>query len=173
MEDLVPYVILLGLLLFARGCDFLSTWVATPNLVLEANPVAKFLGWRWGLVLNSLICVAFAFWPLPAIVITTTSLLVAARNFQGAWLMRSMGESNYRFFMADRLSEGSRVVFLCCLFAQTALYASIGGSLMYFSQFGDTLLLVPFGIGMGMITYAFAVLVYSLLSVSRLRVKIS
>ena len=28
--------------------DFLSTWVATPNLVLEGNPIAKKLGWRWG-----------------------------------------------------------------------------------------------------------------------------
>ena len=32
----------------ARGMDFLSTWVATPNLVLEGNPIAKKLGWKMG-----------------------------------------------------------------------------------------------------------------------------
>lgn len=49
MEDFVPfassdYFITLGLLVFARGMDFLSTWFATPTLALEANPLAKRLG---------------------------------------------------------------------------------------------------------------------------------
>lgn len=43
MEETVPfagkiYFVMLSLLLVARGADFLSTWVATPNLVLEGNP---------------------------------------------------------------------------------------------------------------------------------------
>src|SRR5213078_1182824 len=97
MDDAIPfgsrwYFLMLALLIFARGMDILSTWIATPNLVLEGNPVAKILGWRWGLPINVGICLILAFWPLPAIVLSTTSLLVAARNFQSAWLMRSMGE---------------------------------------------------------------------------------
>ena len=57
MDDLVPfgsrlYVMLLLLLLVARGMDFLSTWIATPNMVLEGNPVAKKLGWKWGIPVN-------------------------------------------------------------------------------------------------------------------------
>src|SRR5215831_5849259 len=97
MEDFVPfgsrqYAWLFLLLVVARGMDFLSTWVATPNMVLEGNPIAKKLGWRWGIPLNAGLCILFAFWPLPAIVISTTSVLVAARNFQSAWLMRSLGE---------------------------------------------------------------------------------
>lgn len=53
MEDFVSfgsrdYLITLGLLVFARGMDFLSTWFATPTLALEANPLAKRLGWKWG-----------------------------------------------------------------------------------------------------------------------------
>ena len=96
---------MLFLLLFvARGMDFLSTWVATPNLVLEGNPIAKKLGWKWGIPLNLALCVGLAFWPLPAIVISTTSVLVAARNFQSAWLMRSLGEQ----FTAIGTSSASR-----------------------------------------------------------------
>jgi hypothetical protein len=57
MDSFVPfgsfeYFMFLALLGFGRGMDFLSTWIATPNLVLEGNPLAKKLGWRGGLWLN-------------------------------------------------------------------------------------------------------------------------
>jgi hypothetical protein len=157
--------LLLAVLLFARGMDFLSTWVATPNLVLEANPIARKLGWRLGLVLNLVLGALFALWPLPAIVVITTSLLVAARNFQSAWLMRSMGEQGYRAWMTERMFGASRSLFFFCLFAQSGLVGMLGAGLMYFSQ----LHLVPFAVGMGLVTYAIAILVYSSLSVWRIR----
>lgn len=172
MDDFTPfgsgeYVTLLALLLFARGMDFLSTWVATPHLVLEGNPIAKWLGWKWGALLNLALCFVFARAPLPAVIITTTSLLVASRNFQGAWLMRTMGERAYRYWMSERLGEGRTGLFLFCLFAQCLLTAGIGVALVWF---GDALL-VPTGVGIGMLGYAFAVLVYSLLSLWRGRAR--
>jgi hypothetical protein len=168
-EDFVPfggavYNALLALLIFSRGMDFLSTWVATPNLVLEANPLAKKLGWRLGLIVNIGLCGAFALWPLPAVVVITTSLLVAARNFQSAWLMRSLGENEYRYWMSARMSATPRKLFFFCLLAQTCLVGLLGAGLMYFSQ----LQLIPFGVGMGLVTYAAAILVYSTLSVWRM-----
>ncbi len=170
MEDFVPfgskaYFILLTVLLSARGADFLSTWIATPNLVLEANPIAKKLGWRGGIALNMVVCATFAVWPLPSIVISTTSYLVAARNLQNAWLMRSLGEELYRSWMVARLREASLSVYLFCLVGQTTLVAFIGFALMYFSQW----FLVPFAVGMGIVTYALAVTVFTLLSVWRIR----
>ena len=52
-DDFLPfasrgYFAMLALLVLARGLDFLSTWMATPNLVLEGNPIAKKLGWKLG-----------------------------------------------------------------------------------------------------------------------------
>ena len=172
MDDFIPfrseeYFALLSVLLFARGMDFLSTWVATPHLVLEGNPIAKWLGWKWGALLNLALCIGFARAPLPAVIIATTSLLVAARNFQGAWLMRTMGEQNYRAWMSDRLSEGKTGLFLFCLFAQCLLTAGIGVALVCF---GDQLL-IPTGVGVGMMGYTLAVLVYSLISVWRGRAR--
>ena len=35
------YLLMLGLLLFARAADFLSTWVATPNLLLEGRGAGR------------------------------------------------------------------------------------------------------------------------------------
>src|ERR1043166_4623285 len=120
MEDIVPfgsraYLLMLVLLVFSRGMDFLSTRIATPNLVLEGNPIAKKLGWKWGLVVNLVLVTGLALWPLSAMVVATASVLVASRNFQSAWLMRSMGEHAYRDWYVARIRETRPTLFLFCL----------------------------------------------------------
>jgi len=172
-DDFVPFASrtygLVFLLLFvSRGMDFLSTWVATPNMVLEGNPIAKKLGWKWGIPLNLAMCFLFASWPLPAMVISTTSVLVAARNFQSAWLMRSLGEQLYRDWHIERVQETSATLYLFCLFGQTALTAGVGVAVIYFSnrEREEPILLA---IGLGIIAYALAVAFYTILGVWRLR----
>ena len=170
MDDLLPFLsryywLMLTVLLVSRGMDILSTRIATPNLILEGNPIARKLGWRWGLPVNFVLCWLLAFSALPAIVISTTSLLVAARNFHSAWLMRSMGEENYREWHVARIQETRATLFLFCLGGNTVLTAAVGGALIYFS--GNAL--VPFGIGVGIVAYAFAVAFFTLLAVWRLR----
>jgi hypothetical protein len=176
MDDSVPfasreYFIMLAILVFSRGTDFLSTWVATPHLVLEGNPIAKWLGWKWGAVVNVVLVTTLAMWPLSAIVVSTASVLVAARNFQSAWLMRSMGEDAYRDWYVQRVSETRITLYLFCLAGNTLLTAGVGVALIAFSTTRDYLLIVPMGIGMGVIAYAVAVLIYTLLSVWRSRRK--
>jgi hypothetical protein len=172
MEEFVffgsrTYALVFLLLLMSRGMDFLSTWVATPNMVLEGNPIARKLGWKWGILVNLLLCFLFAFWPLPAIVIATTSLMVAARNFQFAWLMRSLGEQRYRDWHIERIQETNISLFLFCLFGQTALIALVGVAVIYFTSWQrDPVVLA---IGLGIVAYAVAVLFYTLLGVVRLR----
>lgn len=159
------YAIFFLVLLVGRGMDFLSTWVATPNLVLEGNPIAKKLGWFWGTLLNLAVCIILSFWPVSAIAVSTTSVLVAARNFQSAWLMRSLGEEVYRDWHVARIQETRITLYLFCLAGNTLLTAAVGGTLILFS--GQ--LLVPFAIGLGLIAYAVAVAFYTLLAVWRLR----
>ena len=170
MEDAIPFASrLYGFcfvaLFFSRGMDFLSTWVATPNLVLEGNPIAKKLGWRWGIPLNVAVCFGLAFWPASAIAVSTTSLLVAARNFQSAWLMRSMGEENYRDWHVERIQETRITLYLFCLAGNTLLTAAVGFAVIYFSG----ALLVPFAVGLGIVAYAAAVAFFTLLAAWRLR----
>jgi hypothetical protein len=172
MDDFVPfasrgYALFLLLLFASRGMDFLSTWVATPHLVLEGNPVAKKLGWRWGIPLNVAVCFALAFWPVAAIVVSTTSLLVAARNFQSAWLMRSLGEEVYRDWHVARIQETQITLYLFCLAGNTLLIAAVGVAVMYFTSRDPGW--VPFAIGLGIVAYAIAVVFYTLLAVWRMR----
>jgi hypothetical protein len=159
------YCLLALLLAFSRSMDFLSTWIATPNLVLEGNPIAKKLGWRWGIVLNVGICFGMAFSPVTAIAVSTMSVLVAARNFQSAWLMRSLGEENYREWHVGRIQETRVTLYLFCLAGNTLLTAGVGVALIFLSQN----LLIPLAIGMGIVTYAFAVALYTTIAIWRLR----
>ena len=171
MADTVPfggtdYLVLLGLLLFSRAMDIISTRVATPNLILEANPIVRILGWRWSILLNVALCIALAISPLCSIIICTLSLLVAARNFQSAWLMRALGEEFYRARGTPR--DCVKAVSRCsvyCLLAQTALTAIIGSTVIYFSLINS----IPFAIGVGIDIYAVAVMFFTLLSVWRIR----
>ena len=172
MEDFVhfgsaEYVALLGLLLSMRGADFLSTWVATPRLVLEGNPLAKRLGWKWGTLVNLAVCVIFAAWPLSALVIATTSALVASRNFQVAWLMRTLGEEQYREWYIQRLRETPLPLYLFCLLGQTLLVAAVGAALMLFYDGQGQW--VPFAVGLGIVAYAIAVVFYTSLVLWRIR----
>ena len=162
--DSHKYLLMLGLLVLGRGLDFLSTWIATPNLALEGNPLAKKLGWKWGFLLNLVLVAVLAMWPLSAIVVATASVLVAARNFQSAWLMRSLGEDAYREWHVQRVQETRVTLHLFCLAGNTMLTAVVGAALIYSSK----PLQVPFAIGMGMVAYAIAVAFYSLLAIWRI-----
>lgn len=160
-----PYFLMLALLLFARGMDFLSTWAATPNLALEGNPLAKKMGWKWGGVVNFVLCVGFALWPLTAIIVITSALLVAAHNFRSAWLMRTLGEDQYRQWFGDRLAEARLPVYLACLTGETLMTAIIGTALVLFSRIDS----VAYAVGFGIIAYSVIVFFYTSLSMWRLR----
>ena len=159
------YVAWLGLLLAARGADLLSTWIATPTLLLEGNPFVRRLGWNGSIVLNLIASAECALLPTAAVVVITTSLLVAARNFQSAWIMHTWGEEAYRDWYAARLRETRLPLYLFCLAGQCLPVAAIGTALIAFSR-ADSL---PFAIGLGLIVYPVAVLLYSGLAVWRIR----
>lgn len=153
------YCIALLVLLLTRGADFLSTWVASPNLVLEGNPISKRLGWTRAAIVNLAAAFLLAYWLVPAVIVSTMSVLLAARNFQFAWLMRTTGEENYRAWMLDRLAETPRYLFLFSLMGQTALIAMLGGAFILFSRLENPIITA---MGIGVIGYALAVALYTL-----------
>jgi membrane protein implicated in regulation of membrane protease activity len=96
--------------------------------------------------------------------VATASVLVAARNFQSAWLMHSLGEDVYRAWHLERVRETRVTLYLFCLAGNTLLIAGVGAVLIRFSE----MRLVPFAIGMGMVAYAIAVALYTLLAIWRI-----
>lgn len=169
MEAFVPfgspaYFGLLGVVLLARGADFFSTWIATPHLVLEANPLARALGWRWGMLVNLVLALLVALWPLPSVILATSSLLVAARNLQSAWLARTMGELAYRAWLGEQLAITRRGLFLVCTVGQGILLALLAFALVWSSPINS----VPAGMGFGLFAYAIAVVLFPLLGARRL-----
>lgn len=146
-----------------RGADMMSTWIATPGLELEGNPVARWLGWRRGAILNILLLPVLACWPMLAVSLSTTSCLVAARNLQQAWLMRSMGESRYRCWLAGRMMDASRGLVIGCYLGEGLLVGGLGVALMV----AGPLHVVSFGVGLGLAAYGFAVAVFTFWSLWR------
>lgn len=150
---------------FGRGADLFSTWIATPRLELEGNPLARWLGWRRGVVLNLLVVPLVACWPMLAISMATTSCLVAARNLQQAWLMRTMGEARYRLWFTGRVLESSRALVMGCHLGEALLTGGVGVVLMWLGPQQ----VVSFGIGLGVAAYGFAVAVFTGWSLWRFR----
>lgn len=168
LDEFVPagsaaWWVFAGVVAAARAADLFSTWVATPGLELEANPLARRLGWRWGIPLNLVMTLASALWPMLAVSLATTSSLVAARNLQHAWLMRSLGETGYRLWFADRIASAPpRLVWLCFM-GEAALTGGVGAALMVFGP----AMLVPFAVGLGVFAYGAAVALFTGLSLWR------
>ena len=92
-EPTSPPVLLLcfGIAL-SRSLDFLSTWIVTPNLTLEANPLMRRLGWGGMLLLNvPLLALPWLHQGL-SVTFIVASLLVAGTNLANGALTRGMGE---------------------------------------------------------------------------------
>ena len=153
-----------GLVLLGRACDLGSTFLATPHLELEGNPIARRLGWRGGIILSLLAAAGLGTWPMIAISLATTSALVAARNFQHAWLMRVMGESQYRMWFMAQIWQAPRPLLYGCHWAEAALSALPGCALLVWG--GDNR--VSLGIGLGLTGYGGAIATFTTLSLWRL-----
>jgi hypothetical protein len=143
------YFIYLAALLFARGMDLLSTWILMPTLVGEVNPVSKWLGWRGGIISSVVFSAVVAVWPMPAIIVSVLSVFVAARNFQGGWVIKSERPGAFVF----------------CMASQSAIFGLVGGAVMLFAG----VISIPFAIGAGMVCFGVANLFFSMLSLWRNR----
>ena len=89
----ITIALILGLFV-SRTLDFLSTWLATPRLSLEANPLMRRIGYfRMALLNLPLLGLPLLHNGL-AITFIVTSLLAAGANLASAALAKGMGESN-------------------------------------------------------------------------------
>ena len=92
MEPLTLFLI--AAVVLSRALDFLSTWLVTPGLALEANPLARRLRWGGMIALNApLAALPLAHHGL-SITLVVLSALVAGTNLSHGALARGAGERN-------------------------------------------------------------------------------
>ncbi len=89
----IEHVLALAIFL-ARAIDALTTWLATPNFKLEANPVVR--RFRLPMIAASLALAFLPYFSLPAaIIVLVVSLLVSVSNSLRLWLVKAVGEEEY------------------------------------------------------------------------------
>src|SRR5271154_5888940 len=76
--------LLCGLILISRIGDIGSTYLVTPNLKLEANPIVRKLGWKFAF-LTLFVCLVPYYSTAMGVVVLVVSLLVSAQNTSKIW----------------------------------------------------------------------------------------
>jgi len=86
--------VLCFLILVSRLGDIISTYLVTPTLKLEANPIVRKLGWRFTF-LTVLICLIPYYHTGLAVMVLVPSLLVTSGNISKYWAVKTVGEEEF------------------------------------------------------------------------------
>jgi hypothetical protein len=157
--------VIAGLAVCSRIADVGTTYLVSPTLKLEANVIVRRFGWRFAF-LTILVGLLAYVWPPLGVVIFTMSFLVAASNASKILLVRAIGEDEFssltrRVFLKTPLWPGLLLLVMPAFFI-----AALGGSMLLFypneSDWG-------YYFGLGMLVYAFAILVWYPISYLRVR----
>ncbi len=157
--------LLCGLILLSRLGDIGSTYLVTPRLKLEANPIVRKVGW-WFAVVTLLVCLIPYYSTALGIVALIPSLMVSAANTSKIWFVRSYGEGEYHELLL-RLARQTRLSHALVPTIVAAIFTAVNGLAL--------LLLSPdptrdwgYWFGFGFLAYALALGFYGSLFFVRL-----
>ena len=151
------------LILISRLGDIISTYMATPDLKLEMNPVMKKLKWPFA-ILTVFVCFVPYFDIPSGIVILVPSLLVCYSNFSGLWLVRALGEDNFKKLILA-VCRGSNFTKATNYAATAMLFLLLLGFTMVHIFSTDKYAGL---IGFGIMMYAWGICIYKWLSLKQL-----
>ncbi len=155
------------LILLSRLGDIGSTYLTSPNLELESNSVIRRL--RWPFAALTVLVFIIPWWDVGSgIVIMVASLLVAASNSSKLWLIRAMGETEYRALLVRSMTASARLFPSLIFSLMPALFMGIlGATVMYLypSETTDP----GYHVGLGIVGCALVVAWYSPLTFLRYR----
>lgn len=163
--------VLCGLILLGRLGDIISTWLVTPKLELEANPLVRRLGWRFA-VLTVLIClVPYVIHPLLAIILVPPFLMISGSNIGKIWVVRALGEKK----MLEQSVEAARhstfgKAATCALFSG-GFFILTGLVLVYFVRLEDprsTVSWMAEYFGYGIATFGLAISLHGTIHLRRI-----
>ena len=159
-------LILAALILISRLADIGSTYLVSPGLQLESNPVVR--RWKWPYAFLTLSVCVLPYWSVGAgIVVMVASLLVAASNSSKILLSRTLGESEYRALLVATAARAELIPGLIFTLLPALFMAILGWAVMYFYPTPETDL--GYYVGLGILGYAMVVAIYGPLTFLRNR----
>lgn len=147
---------LCGMLFLARCGDILTTWLATPTMRLEANPIAKKLGWVFAVATIFTCFTAYVSQPL-ALALLGISLCVCASNASKLWMLRTLGEEEYLALQVATLRRSGLTKALIYNCSPALFYIALG-LIMRFVD-GDPITW-GYHLGTGVFAFGIAILVF-------------
>ena len=99
-------------ILVSRLADIVSTYLVSPTLRLESNPIVRKLGFRFTFLTLAL-CVIPYYHAGLALMVVVPSLLVASSNMSKYWTVKTYGEEEYarRMLVLASKSKFSHALF--------------------------------------------------------------
>jgi len=155
--------VLFALLLLSRVGDVLSTYLASPNLKLEANPIVRRLRWPFAIVTLFVSFIAYVDTTI-AVILLVPCLLICASNFSKVWMLRTMGEDAYLEMVIGTARRGSLSRAILGVLVSASFTALAGIVLMILST--ERTWGYPFGIGI--VIFAAAQVYFGVLSYRRI-----
>lgn len=155
-----------ALVLVSRLGDVGTTYLVSPSLKLEANPLARRL--KWPFALASLGLALLPYWSVAmALIVLVPSLLVSASNAAGAWLVRAVGEEDYARLSAQAAASARLLPALFMLMLPPFFITLLGLTILLF--YPDPDLDYGYYLALGVFGYALALIVYRPLAFFRMR----
>jgi hypothetical protein len=153
------------LILVSRIGDIGTTFLVTPSLALEANPIMRKLGWRFALLTPAL-CAMPYFSVNLAVMILVPSLMVSAANAGKIWVARTMGERRLSAMMLGLAARSTLRHALAPVFVSAFFIVLLGAVvvLLYPNPVGE----LAFWVGAGIITYGCALALHGSLAFIKL-----
>ena len=151
--------------LLARISDLLTTWLVSPTLKLEANPLAR--KFRWPFAFLTLLVAFLAYYtPEMAVAIATASFLVAGSNASRIAAARALGEEQLFAMVLAHARTGKFWPGLLARIAPVPFYGLLAGFVFWFYPTPTSW---GWFIALGIASYAAALLVHYTLSYIRFR----
>jgi hypothetical protein len=146
--------LLCALILVSRLGDIGSTYLVTPKLRLEANPIVRKFGW-WFALATILVCLVPYYSTAAGIIVLIPSLMVSAANTSKIWFARACGENEYHELLL-RLAKTSKLSYALAPTIVAAIFTAMIGLVL--------LLLSPdptkdwgYWFAIGFLAYAFVI----------------
>jgi len=167
MDHFQPLTHILALLLLlARLGDIGSTYLATPRLKLEANPVVR--RFKWPFVWLTVLVALLPYYSEPlSIIVLVPSLFVCGSNFSRLWLIRTTGGEAYRALITSLAAKAHVPSAIVFILMPAVCVATLGLLLLYF--YPDPRSHWGFYFALGLFGYAMALGFWGPLAFLRLR----